>query len=286
MSKEFDMTFLIPGIRTNRWKDLYDSLRLSCKKYDWELVFVGPFDLPEELRNKDDVRLIKDRGQVSRCVQLGVPQINSEIFFIGMDDSIYIEDAFDEAIDKYESHALENTIMQCIYAEGGHDQPIHYWSAAHHDAFKLAGINQNWKLATQPIIHKSYFMELGGFDCRWEYMDKPMHDFMFRTQRDGGEIIYSPGKVANSDWWPDHTGDHGPVHDAEILHDFPIFNEMWSVPNSRIKIDYDNWKDAPTVWKRRFPEEVYDSYEKLWKGEGYTEEFKAAPPPPKRPGEK
>ncbi len=135
-------------------------------------------------------------------------------------------------------------------------------------------------------MYKDHFLEMGGFDCVWEYMDKPMHDFMFRTQRNGGEIIYSPRKVANSDWWPDHTGDHGPIHDAEVLHDFPIFNEIWGVPNDRIKIDYNNWKDAPSVWKRRFPERVYDSYEELWENEGYTEEFKEGPPPPKRPGER
>ena len=40
------------------------------------------------------------------------------------------------------------------------------------------------------------------------------------------------------------------------------------------------------VSKRRFPDKVYDSYEELWEKEGYTEEFKEGPPPPKRPGER
>ena len=285
MSDELDITFLIPGIRTTRWKRLYDSLHLACKNYKWELLLISPFDLPLELQDKDDVRLIKDRGQVSRCVQIGVPEVKSELFYIGMDDTVYIEDSFDEAIAKYDEYADESTIMQCTYTEGGHAQPNHYWSAAFHDAFKLAGIDQLWKTATQPILHKDYFIEQGGFDCRWEYMDKPMHDFMFRAQRNGSEIIYSPTTVGITDWWPDHQGDHGPVHDAEVLHDFPIFNEMWSVPNDRNKIDYDNWKDTPDVWKRRFPNEVHESYEDLWEKEGYTEEFKAGPPPPRRPGE-
>lgn len=286
MSEELDITFLIPGIRTNRWKVLYDSLHLACKNYKWELLLVSPFELPDELKDKDDVRLIRDRGQVSRCVQIGVPEVKSELFYIGMDDTVYVEDSFDEAIKKYDEYADESTIMQCTYTEGGHSQPNHYWSTAFHDAFKLTGINQLWKTATQPILHRDYFIELGGFDCRWEYMDKPMHDFMFRAQRNGSEIIYSPGTVGITDWWPDHQGDHGPVHDAEVLHDFPIFNEVWGENNERVKIDYDNWKDTPDVWKRRFPGDVHDTYEELWEKEGYTEEFKAGPPPPKRPGEK
>ena len=57
-----------------------------------------------------------------------------------MDDTVYIEDSFDEAIAKYDEYADESTIMQCTYTEGGHAQPNHYWSAAFHDAFKLAGL--------------------------------------------------------------------------------------------------------------------------------------------------
>ena len=58
-----------------------------------------------------------------------------------------------------------------------------------------------------------------------------------------------------------------------------------SMDNVNDLIHYDNWKDTPDVWKRRFPNEVQESYEELWEKEGYTEEFKAGPPPPKRPGE-
>ena len=285
MSKKLDITFLIPGIRTVRWEKLYNSLNNACKRYKWELIFVGPFELPNSLKNKDNVKLVKDQGQVSRCVQKGLMHVNSELFYIGMDDTVYIEDSFDEALDEYFKNSNQKTIMQCTYTEGGHEQPNDYWSVAFHNAFKLNGIDQAWKTATQPILHKSYFIELGGFDCRWEYMDKPMHDFMFRAQRSGSEIIYSPTTVGITDWWPDHQGDHGPVHDAEVLHDFPIFNEMWSKPNNRIKIDYSNWKKTPDVWKRRFPNQVYNSYEELWWKEGYTPDFKPGPPPPRRPGE-
>ena len=78
-------------------------------------------------------------------------------------------------------------------------------------------------------------------------------------------------------WWPDHQGDHGPIHDAMVLHDNQLFRSVWGEKNSRLKIDYDNWKEQSPVWKRRFPKKVYDTYEDLWDGEGYTTEWKPAP---------
>ena len=47
MSEELDITFLIPGSRTNRWKVLYDSLHLACKNYKWELLLVSAFECGE-----------------------------------------------------------------------------------------------------------------------------------------------------------------------------------------------------------------------------------------------
>ena len=78
-------------------------------------------------------------------------------------------------------------------------------------------------------------------------------------------------------WWPDHQGDHGPIHDAMVHHDQALLFSVWGTPNDRNKLDYDNWKEQPPVWKRRFPGKVYDSYEDLWDGEGYTKEWKPAP---------
>jgi hypothetical protein len=53
---------------------------------------------------------------------------------------------------------------------------------------------------------------------------------------------------------PGHEGDHGPVHDAQVYHDQPIFTLMyWDKDKSqRVMIDLDNWKLSPDRWERRF----------------------------------
>ena len=268
--KKYDISFLFPAIRTVRWLKLYESLQRSCKNYSWEAVFCGPFDLPESLRGKDNIKYIKDYGQVSRAVQVGALHAEGELIFIGNDDTTYFEDAFDKSIDLYKQKDGYKDIVQCTYTEGGESWPNEYWTPGWHDAFKLGGIDQSWKLATEPIINKDYFFELGGFDCRWEYMDGSTHDFMFRAQRNGSEIFYSPVTVGAMTHFPNREGDHAPIHDAMEFHDNKIFKEVWGEPNNRLKIDYNNWKEVPEIWERRFWRKKYTSYEEMWFEEGYS----------------
>ena len=48
---KYDLTIFIPGFRTPQWSGVYESAKAACKRYNWEMVFVGPFDLPEELKD-------------------------------------------------------------------------------------------------------------------------------------------------------------------------------------------------------------------------------------------
>ena len=279
---EYDITFFFPAIRTNLWSGVYESLKKSCKNYNWELIFCGPFPLPSELEGKDNVRYVKERGNVSRAVQVGMLEAKGKLIFIGNDDTVYREDAFDKALDLYAKECGPKDILQCTYVEkgekGGQPQPDEYWTVGFHGAFhNLKGLDQSWRLATEPVMHREYWFELGGFDCQWEYMDGSTHDFMFRAQKNGSKIICSPEYVGDMNWWPDHQGDHGPIHDAMVHHDQNLLFKVWGDKNERLKIDYDNWKLVPRVWQRRFPKKVYDTYDELWEGEGYTLEWKPAP---------
>jgi len=272
---KYDITFFFPAIRTNLWSGVYESLKKSCKKYNWELVFCGPFPLPEELKNIDNVKSVWEFGNVSRAVQVGLMEAQGKLIFIGNDDTVYREDAFDKALDLYNEKCGPKDIMQCTYVEmsefGGQPQPNEFWSVAFHgELANLGGTDTSWRLATEPILHRDYWFEQGGFDCEWEYMDGSTHDFMFRAQKNGSKIIYSPDYIGDMNWWPGHKGDHGPIHDAMVEHDQKLLSQIWGTPNDRVKIDYDNWKKTPSVWKRRFPKKVYDTYEDLWDNEGYS----------------
>ena len=61
---QYDISFFFPAIRTPRWYDMYKSLQKSCKRYNWELVLCGPFELPPTLCNLDNVRHLKEKGHV------------------------------------------------------------------------------------------------------------------------------------------------------------------------------------------------------------------------------
>ena len=266
MNKKYDLTILIPGIRTSNWLRLYNSLKTSCKQYTWELVFVSPFDLPEEFKADENVRLIKDFGTIPRCVQKAVPFLNSDIFYLTVDDCYFSEDSIDYAVNLYKSKCNIKDVVSVSYGEGGNLMDSKYWTVAFHpDLNRLPGIPKNYKIANQCIINKECFIELGGFDClTFEYMDKPIHDFMFRLQKSGGNIVHSDKHACIATWYPGEVGDHSPVHHAQVDHDEPIFIQMYLDPdilNRRVKIDYDNWKQSPAVWKRRFPFEIPSSYE-------------------------
>lgn len=80
-----DLSIVIPGIRTKNWEKLIKSAQKSCKKYKYEFFFVSPFELPKEIKD-DNVHLIKDFGSIPRCVQKTIPQVNSDLFFLTVDD--------------------------------------------------------------------------------------------------------------------------------------------------------------------------------------------------------
>lgn len=271
---DFDISVFIPAIRTNRWVALYESLHKACKTYNWELVFVSPFDLPTELQNEERIMLIKDYGSVPRCVQKGLLYTRSNLFFLTVDDCTFAEDSLDVAINLYHNKCRQEDVVCPPYGEGGNKMEEKYWAVSTHGDLRLPGIPQNYRLANQCIMDKRWFMTLGGLDCvNFEYMDKPIHDFMFRLQYNGGKIYHSPAHCCIATWYPGHEGDHGPIHDAEVNHDGPIFRHMYSDPNilqQRKVLPYDNWKSAPTIWQRRFPSGKTETYEELCKQQNYV----------------
>lgn len=269
----YDLSIVVSGIRTNRWKELYDSVFTASKRHTWEIVFISPFDLPEELKDKENITLVKDNGHVPRCIQKGVLYAKSDLFFITVDDGYLAEDSIDLALDYYKENCGYKDVIAMLYGEGGNMMPSEYWNAHHHADLRKPGIPAHFKIANQPIMNKNYFIELGGFDCvNFEYLDKPIHDLMFRLQYDGGVVHFSPIHSCIATWTPGTEGDHGPIHFAETTHDGPLFHAMYQDPDiisKRVRLIYDNWKQTPDVWVRRFTNGVPETYEDLCNREGY-----------------
>ena len=273
MNYQYDVTILIPGIRTNRWENLYNSLYLACKKYKWQLLLISPFDLPTELIDKSNIKIIKDYGNVNRCVQLGILQCNAPLFFLTVDDCVFAEDSLDLAIDLYQKQCSDIDVICMRYGEGGNLMAESYWYAYNSDNLRLPGIPKNYKTANQCLMKVETFKKMGGLDCiNFEYLDRPIHDFMFRLQKAGGQIYFSPTHVCIATWYETTTGDHAPIHHGGMK-DLNMFTSMYIDPNildKRLILDYDNWKQSPAIWTRRFGDkQLASSYEELCKQMDY-----------------
>jgi len=59
MPDKFELSVLVPGIRTENWETLYNSIGRSTKK-SWEIIFVGPNEPHSQLLKKSNIKYYKD----------------------------------------------------------------------------------------------------------------------------------------------------------------------------------------------------------------------------------
>jgi hypothetical protein len=249
----------MPAIRTHQWLMMYGSLYNACRDHSWELVLVSPFDLPEEMKHFDNVKLIKDYGAPTRAAQIGALQCEGEYMYHCVDDAIFLPDAIDNAIRFHREKCNEKDVINMRYREGalfsGQTLPMGFWTAHFHGELQLAGISREYKISLHHFMKMDYFKELGGWDCRFEYINHPLHDLMFRVQADGGRLFDSETDATTCNHYVHNTVDHAPIYDAQTFSDKPKFDEMYSTPNAandRIRIDLNNWQQSSPIWKRRF----------------------------------
>lgn len=273
MTYKYDISILMPAIRTHMWEAMYNSILSSCKRYKFELVLISPFELPEELKHFDNIKLIKDFGCPSRCAQLGIEHCEGELLYHCVDDAIFLEDAIDLSIDLYKQKCTRKDVVNMRYREGGdfsgQTWNVNFWYAHYHEELRQKGIPSNFKISLHHLMSLEYFKELGGWDCRFEYINHSLHDLMFRVQEDGGSLYESPVDATNCNHYIGRTVDHAAIHDAQTYYDAPKFFEMYGhkehAARDRIHIDLDNWKQQPDYWERRFKGTNPTRYEELLK---------------------
>ena len=257
------VSVFLPTIRTHLLEKWYASLEKSCSRHSFEAIFSGPFDIPDSLAKRENVKFIKDFGNPTRAAQLAAIAAEGEYLYHVVDDILFFEDCLSDELDKIE----ENDIVALRYREGqdfsGTELPLYYWYAP--NAYpSWPGINQGWGIGIHFLMKKEIFIEFGGFDCRFEYLNHSTHDLLFRIQK-AREVNYklSSKEASTADWMPGTSGDHGPIHYAQITHDEGLFRSMWFSGNDNLNIDIGNWKDVPEVWSRRFDSTDIKSYEEL-----------------------
>lgn len=268
-----DLSILCSGVRTENWAAYCNAFFQSKRPESIEIICVGPNELPAELQNEPRLRYIQDKGTPTRGLQIAAKEaLGTRIMWVG-DDALLVEGAQDQIWDILDEHGHDRkTIVLGKYTEGPnlkmkpHPAMLNKkrsWDFMMTDTYyKLHGSEctssphfpREWCIANHAYIDKSYFIELGGLDCRFEAGALATADWAARAQRDGAQFILAPFKVFHLGFEGARGGTHAPVYDGFVQNDLPLYKSIYNSPDcvNRTKIDFDNWKNSPEVWSRRW----------------------------------
>ena len=250
----YDLSVCLAAIRKDNWKRLYDSIVNSIGDYSFELIFCGPHkEPPEELANLDNVRCIQDFGPPTRAQQISMRDATGRYITWTADDGWFLEGGLEKCIKQLDEMSAEKN--------GLGDPNSGMYCMNFHEPVRSPFYPNNYLIFNSVILPTQYFKELGGFDCRFEACPMAFVDFGARAQIDGIQTKLE-GVIFECTQFPGTSGDHAPIHHAQIGHDQPLYKRIWNSSDclDRIKIDFDNWKNSPKIWKRRFNEGAQDEY--------------------------
>lgn len=250
---KYTISILCPGIRNHNWKRLYDSISEATRE-SWEIVFVGPYPLPDELQDKSNITYIQDFGSPIRCQQIALVHSNAKYINWAADDGYFLIDSLDIGLSLVGG---KNIVMQ-KYQEGSEDTTIfkkeEYYLLSKHNATQTKYIPSHYFGLNVGIVERDILFDIGGWDCEFEACPMSHADLSVRLQALGHEFTIQEEIAFTCSHMPGVSGDHGPIHYAQITHDEPLFKAKYSVPITieNLKIDINNWEKADKIWTRRF----------------------------------
>ena len=253
-----DLSVLVPGIRTHNWITLYNSIPTSTTR-SWEMVFIGPYPPPPELSDKPNVQFIQDHGTPIRCQQRGLTQANGEWITWAADDGYFLEGALDIGFDTlYNHNRHDKVVVMGKYFEGEGNEEVmsnnDYYLLNYHDSTKSPFIPNTFFTLNVGLVSKSILDAVGGWDCQFEVCPMSYADLAFRLQKYGAQFIVQDEVMCKCGHMPGTSGDHGPIHYAQILHDEPLYKHIYGNTQclQRQFVDVNNWEKCPSKWERRF----------------------------------
>lgn len=241
----FDLSIVIPSIRTYNWQELMDSIHNSCTKYSYEIIFVGP-QYDTVIDSLGHVKFIRDFGSPNRCQQLGYMISSGRYIHFGSDDCMYIPKSIDTVMDKMNG---DPKVITCNYSEGGQDQV----SMRFLDAYgtnKYKEVEKDWVYFNVPFMNRFLFRRF-GFDCKYETTCWGHADLAARMQKwnFSGEFNFEiecyNESVFECSHMPSTSGDHGPIH-------FAFFDDQKLFYDSKIGLSATPFEKSENIWSRRF----------------------------------
>lgn len=252
-----EISILMPGIRPSNWDAVYESILASTKR-TFELIIVSPYPLTSKLQELKNVKYAKDFGSPVRCSNIAACLAEGELITWTADDAMFIPGALDKNIDllREMGDSIENVVV-AKYFEGQNGttkplQPNEYFTLNGSDWTSSPYIPKSWWLFNVAIMHREFFEDMGGWDASYEGTFYSHADMAARTQFMSSVVKMSDFPMLDCDHG---QSDHPPVESAQVTHDKPMFlgkyrSPVWANPTTRIEMN--NWKEAPSVWNRRF----------------------------------
>lgn len=249
------LSVILPGIRPGNWLRLYESISESTKE-SFELVIISPYELPYNLRNKTNIKLIKDYGSPVRCQQIGLVNCEGDWIAWAADDGYFLPNALDIAFNNLNGKD-EKTVIIGKYHEGNASpdmNTIKYYYIYTHDASRCKYLPTDCLMLMVGLVSKKELTDIGGFDCGFEVLPMAFNDVSIRLYNDKCKFIFQEEVMFKCGHFPGITGDHAPIHNAQIYYDLPKFKMIYSSEKSkeRVNINFDNWKNSPERWLRRW----------------------------------
>ena len=247
-----DVSVIVPGYRYWEWKQVFQSTKDSLEDLSFEIIFVGPDNKSGVMG--ENVTFIKDFGAPGRCLQIGAANATGKYLTWACDDGVFTPGSLKRAIQRMEEKNDPKFTLGLNYYEGGQPREEEFFRMRFHEDQRMPGIKEEYKSSPMFVCTTENFKELGGLDCRFEHVNFNIHDFMFRVYNDGGEVEIFMEPTLNIAW-DVHAPAYVPVRQAYLEVDLPLYQELYAIDqSSRIKIPFDNWKDSPAVWVKRFGE--------------------------------
>lgn len=250
----YDLTIALAAIRKQHWKRLYDSIVSSVGKYSFELIFCGPHDEPpEEMKHLPNVKCVVDFGCPTRAQQKACLAASGKYLAWSADDGWFLPGKIEKCLDMLESNKSERKALVTHYNEANKNGLENY-NVNYHESVRSPYLPNNYVVFNSAFVQTEHFKELGGFDCSFEVCPLAFVDYGNRTHRDGADVMMLNEVIFECTHFPDRSGDHAPIHDAQTQHDVHVYRQIYANPNciGRTTIPIDNWVNASSHWERRF----------------------------------
>lgn len=253
-----EISLILPSIRVERLEGLYNSIKKSTKR-EFELVIVGPYNIPNSLFDLTNIKFVKDHGSPMRASNIAAELCEGKLVSWLSDDCLFFENSLDNSInDLYSMGENDKNVIIAKYYEGegysgNNSQNDTYYKLNHAYPFSPY-IPDDWWIFNVAIMYRSFFDYLGGWNCQFQTCPLGHADFGVRAQRAGAVVKMTSSPIFTCDHMPGTSGDHAPIHYTQHGEDEPLYKIMYSRPLNSYPtcIDISNWKNSSIIWDKRF----------------------------------